>query len=249
MGNIKIISIAVICFVFCACNEGKAPKDMVSLQEYEATIQEYKELNQKQAAIIQKNIENEAVINEVIKELRAITSSTANLRIDIEIGSATEAKPTEIKRRLEELKQKLSTVKKQASTQKERQYLATIQNLQKIIEQKEIEVETLTNEIINKDNEISHKQNIILAQEDTINSQQNEMIKQQMDAWFSMGCELYYIYELIPSVKGKKDNNNMSDLKIHILRKAKDCFIKASLMGHSAATNQVDLIDHEIQRL
>ena len=61
MGTFKIIKaaaiLAVICF-FQACNYTPDLSGMVSLEEYESKVDEYKKLNDRQAAIIQQNLEN-----------------------------------------------------------------------------------------------------------------------------------------------------------------------------------------------
>lgn len=253
MGTFKIkhFLVAALCvaaFASCEQKEVEPPRRMVSLEQYESAVQEYKDLNQKQEAIIQQNIENDSLINAVVKELRSLTNATMTLRMDVESGSSISNKPDEIKARLEQLKRKLNAAQKTASTDS-KHFIATIQNLRNIIEQKENEIVSLKNEIAKKNKEIKSQSNIITHQKQTIQTQQNEMLKNQMNSWYSMGTELKNIASVIPSVKGKKDKNNISNTKLHILERAKICFDRAAAMGHPDAAQESKNIANEMRYL
>ena len=242
--KIKYIAITAICsLTLVACSDKKEqepPRRMISVEQYENTIQEYRDLSQKQEAIIQQNIENDALINDVVKELRSLTTATMTLRMNVESGTSSISKSDEIKMRLDQLKKKLNAAQKTASTDSQH-YIATIQNLRKIIALKE--------EIVKKNNEIKSQTTIINTQKKTIKTQQNEMLQNQMNSWFTMGKELKDIASVIPAVKGKKDKNNISNTKLHILERAKICFDRAAAMGHPTAAQESQKISTEIRYL
>lgn len=254
MGTFKIkfffaTALCVAALSSCEQKEAEPPRRMVSLEQYESAVQEYRDLSHKQEAIIQKNIENDSLINVVVKELRSLTNATMNLRMDVESGSSSISnKPDEIKARLEQLKRKLNTAQKTASADS-KHFIATIQNLRNIIEQKENEIISLKDEIAKKNKEIKTQSTIISNQKQTIQSQQNEMLKNQMNSWFSMGTELKNIASVIPSVKGKKDKSNISNTKLHILERAKICFDRAAAMGHPNAAQESKKIADEMRYL
>ena len=158
MDTFKIIKIAAACALALslqACNTSvQDMQHMVSKEEYDAKVNEYKKLNEKQAAIIQQNIENDAVLNEIVQELRMLTTATNTLRLNVESGTASMEKPDEIKMRLKELRQKLAAAGKEKSSDNTKHYIETIQNLQKIIDQKEKEIDALKVEIQEKETEI-----------------------------------------------------------------------------------------------
>lgn len=250
--KIKYIAITAICsLTLVACSDKKEqepPRRMISVEQYENTIQEYRDLSQKQEAIIQQNIENDALINDVVKELRSLTTATMTLRMNVESGTSSISKSDEIKMRLDQLKKKLNAAQKTASTDSQH-YIATIQNLRNIIEQKENEIIALKEEIVKKNNEIKSQTTIINTQQKTIKTQQNEMLQNQMNSWFTMGKELKDIASVIPAVKGKKDKNNISNTKLHILERAKICFDRAAAMGHPTAAQESQKISTEIRYL
>lgn len=221
---------------------------MVSLEEHEALIEDFEAEKKKLEKTLENYTKNEAVINDVVKELRVLTGATNTLRIDVELGSVVETKPEEIKKRLEQLKEKLKVAQNNAS-KREKQYLSTIKNLQEIIEQKEVEIETLKQEIERKDIEISNKQDTIIQQESTIKSQQDKIHNQQMDEWYKMGCELLDISSQIPSVKGVKDKSNIAELKANILKRARECFCQAFYMGKQSSIEQIKSIDTQLKEL
>lgn len=253
MDTIKIIKIAAVCALAISMQACSTPvqdtHNMVSMEEYESKVNEFKKLNEKQAAIIQQNIENDAVINEIVQELRTLTTATNTLRLNVESGTASMDKQEEIKMRLKELRQKLAAAGKEKASDNTRHYIETIQNLQKIIDQKEKEIDALKVEIEKKDTEIKQKAQTIKAQEETIIQQQREMIIKQMEAWYSMGEELYNIAQVLPVVKGKKDKNNMENTKLYILYRAKDCYEQAQKMGHSNAQSKINKVSSEISLL
>lgn len=221
---------------------------MVSLEEHEALIKDFEAEKKKLEKTLENYTKNEAVINDVVKELRVLTGATNTLRIDVELGSVVETKPEEIKKRLEQLKEKLKVAQNNAS-KREKQYLSTIKNLQEIIEQKEVEIETLKQEIERKDIEISNKQDTIIQQESTIKSQQDKIHSQQMDEWYKMGCELLDISSQIPSVRGVKDKSNIAELKANILKRARECFCQAFYMGKQSSIEQIKSIDTQLKEL
>lgn len=221
---------------------------MVSLEEHEALIKDFEAEKKKLEKTLENYTKNEAVINDVVKELRVLTGATNTLRIDVELGSVVETKPDEIKKRLEQLKEKLKVAQNNAS-KREKQYLSTIKNLQEIIEQKEVEIETLKQEIERKDIEISNKQDTIIQQESTIKSQQDKIHSQQMDEWYKMGCELLDISSQIPSVRGVKDKSKIAELKANILKRARECFCQAFYMGKQSSIEQIKSIDTQLKEL
>lgn len=254
MDTFKMIRIAAICALSismqaCGNTNFNDMQNMVSMEEYESKVNEYKKLNERQAAIIQQNIENDAVLNEIVQELRMLTTATNTLRLNVESGTASMEKPDEIKMRLKELRQKLAAAGKEKSSDNTKHYIETIQNLQKIIDQKEKEIDALKVEIQQKDSEIKQKAQTIKAQEETIIQQQRDMIIKQMEAWYSMGEELYNIAQVLPVVKGKKDKNNMENTKLYILYRAKDCYLQAEKMGHTDAKSKVSKVNSEIASL
>lgn len=250
MGNFKIICCAVLGLtLFSSCgDESRFLRKMVSLEEHEALIKDFEAEKKKLEKTLENYTKNEAVINDVVKELRVLTGATNTLRIDVELGSVVETKPEEIKKRLEQLKEKLKVAQNNAS-KREKQYLSTIKNLQEIIEQKEVEIETLKQEIERKDIEISNKQDTIIQQESTIKSQQDKIHSQQMDEWYKMGCELLDISSQIPSVRGVKDKSNIAELKANILKRARECFCQAFYMGKQSSIEQIKSIDTQLKEL
>lgn len=221
---------------------------MVSLEEHEALIKDFEAEKKKLEKTLENYTKNEAVINDVVKELRVLTGATNTLRIDVELGSVVETKPEEIQKRLKQLKEKLKGAQNNAS-KREKQYLSTIKYLQEIIEQKEVEIETLKQEIERKDIEISNKQDTIIQQESTIKSQQDKIHSQQMDEWYKMGCELLDISSQIPSVRGVKDKSNIAELKANILKRARECFCQAFYMGKQSSIEQIKSIDTQLKEL
>ena len=251
MGTFKIIKTAAVLAVilsFQSCNYTPDQSGMVSIEEYESKVNEYKKLNDRQAAIIQQNLENDALINSIVEELRTLTTATNTLRLNVESGTASIGKQEEIKARLKELRQKLDEAGKMKVSDNTRDYIQTIRNLENIIDQKEKEIDALKIEIENKDKEIHQKSQTIKDQEQTILQQQKELIRKQAESWYSMGEELYNISKVLPVVKGKKDKNNMENTKIFILYRAKDCFEQAHSMGKNSI-NKINMIDSDITAL
>lgn len=250
-----ILASCVAMLLFQSCGSEGDAGEMVSYEIYEAAIEEYKALNARQAETIQITMENERIINEVVTELRALTTATGALRVDVESGRATTNTPDEIKARLAALKAKLNEASRNA-TADEKRYIQTISNLQTIIVQKEKEIDQLKQEIKNqqqqiqqKNQEIQQKATTIKKQELTIAGQQQELERAQIKAWTDMGNELYQIAASLPVVKGKKDKNNMSNAKAYILFRAKECYLQAEKMGSTTASSQARKIDREIAAL
>lgn len=228
---------------------------MVSYETHMAVVEEYKALNNKQAQTIQITMENEKIINEVVTELRSLTTETGVLRLDVESGMAQANAPDEIKARLKALKTKLDNASKNASAS-EKRYIQTINNLQTIIVEKEKEIDALKEdiqakklEIHQKNQEIQQKTTTIKQQETTIVVQQKELLQAQIDAWTDMGNELYQVASKLPEVKGKKDKNNMSNAKAYILHRAKECYLQAEKMGSPTAGAKAKKIEKEIYYL
>lgn len=257
MDALKIIlaaCAAMLVFQSCGGSDDEVGK-MVSYETYMATVEEYKALNQKQAETIQLNMQNEQIINEVVTELRALTTATGVLRVDVESGRATANTPDEIKARLAALKGKLDAASRTASASEQR-YIQTIKNLQTIITQKEGEIDQLKEQIQNqqkeiqrKNQEIKQKSSTIQKQELTILGQQQELERAQIKAWTDMGDELHQIAASLPVVKGKKDKNNMSNAKAYILYRAKECYLQAEKMGSPTAGAKAAKIEREINLL
>lgn len=247
MDIIKVIAVMLVSLSACSCvNESTSQKtEMVSYEEYQATVDEYKSLNKRQEAIISQNIANEALISEIVSELRTLTTAAGTLRVDVEAGTGTISRSDEIKARLKELRQKLGEASRKASP-KEKQYLQTIHNLEDMIVQKEKEVDALKLEIQIKDKEIEAKAKTIKIQENTIEIQRKEMILRQINAWEKMGTELYQVATSLPAVKGKKDKDNMSYAKLYIFYRAKKCFVQAKELGSSRAESEIRNIESEI---
>lgn len=250
-----ILASCVAMLLFQSCGSEGDAGEMVSYEIYEAAIEEYKALNARQAETIQITMENERIINEVVTELRALTTATGALRVDVESGRATTNTPDEIKARLAALKAKLNEASRNA-TADEKRYIQTISNLQTIIVQKEKEIDQLKQEIKDqqqqiqqKNQEIQQKATTIKKQELTIAGHQQELERAQIKAWTDMGSELYQIAASLPVVKGKKDKNNMSNAKAYILFRAKECYIQAEKMGSVTAGTKAKKIEREIAAL
>ena len=242
-GQLFFSTLMVISIVSCS-DSSTTEANYVAKEKYEAKIEEYKQLNSKQAAIIEDNIEKNKVINNVLSELRQLTGATTNLRHDIESGGGRVNQAQEIQERLDVLKQTLSGIRQSAKKDDntDSNLLATVANLQQIIVQKEEEIAQLQQQIIEKDETIRTQQN-------TINLQQLQLLKKQQESWYQLGESLHDVVKELPKVKGRKDKRNVKNARLYILNKSLECFQQAHQLGHAKAQNMCTKIEREIEEL
>lgn len=224
-----------------ACSNSSSTADYVSKEKFEAQIEEYKKLNEKQAAIINDNIEKSSVINNVVSELRLLTGATTTLRHNVELGDAQETQAQEIKKRLDALKQKLNKIQNVKKSGNDN-LLETIANLQQIIVQKE-------SEIIQLQQQITAKEEKIRLQELTINQQHIQLLQKQQDLWYQLGESLHSVVKELPKVKGRKDKRNIKNTRLYILNKSLECFEQAKDLGHVSASVMCEKVEREIEAL
>ncbi len=250
-----VLSLGIILFL-SSCNSSQKSA-MVSQEKYDQKIQEYTELNNRQAAIIEDNIEKSEVINNVVTELRQLTGMTLILKQDIVEGNGQYSQSQEIQQRLKLLKQKLNDLSSDVTRNKSNAHLiSTIENLHSMIEQKDAEIVILQGEIKNQKEKIIEQQNTIdeqheelIAKNRELQSKQREILTNQRNSWYRLGRELYDAAQSLPEVKGKKDKNNVSNSKYYILNKSKECLEQAELLGHPSAKSLISTINAQLHSL
>lgn len=221
-----IVKTAFCALVVVSCGKNSSV-EMVPKTEYDAKIEEYKELYAQQTAIVDDNIRQNKIITNVVSELRKLTSHTTNLRMNIESGQAEVGHADEIQTRLNELKKLLTNIPK-GENNNNKDVLATIENLHLLINEKEKEIKLLKIQIEEQNKTIQN-------QSLTIEAQKDKLEKKEKESWYTLGEELFMVSTELPKVRGRKDKRNIKNAKFYILNKAKECMDRAHELGHPNA--------------
>lgn len=222
-----IVATAFCALVVASCGKNSSV-EMVPKTEYDAKIEEYKELYAQQTAIVDDNIRQNKIITNVVSELRKLTNHTTNLRLNIESGQAEMGHADEIQTRLNELKKLLTNIPKGEKNNNNKDVLATIENLHLLINEKENEIKLLKLQIEEQNKTIQN-------QSLTIEAQKDKLEKKEKESWYTLGEELFMVSAELPKVRGRKDKRNVKNAKFYILNKAKECMDRAYELGHPNA--------------
>jgi len=139
-----------------------------------------------------------------------------------------------------------------------------IDSLQKVIEEKQKEITGLKDKIKKQDREITElKDKINKLEKEVVELKakikklkapdpQLEIFKtSQRNLWYSIGTDLFQVYNGYKDIKGKDKTNDrqIKEKDRKLLQKAKLCFQEAAKLGHTGTKTQIEKIDTELSKL
>jgi len=213
-------------------------------QELAASKAQHKDL---QDQYIQQNQE----ITNILTELAAVTGKTADLRLDVESGSAKMTQADQISSNIESIKAKISALEKSNSvlSGKNKDFKKMIDGFNQVIEEQEHQISSLRKEIEGKDATIRSQKDTIDTQSKTI-VEQNKKLQETVEAQAKMLCDAGETLEAIadntPQVSWKKNKEKVAAMSQDIYRKAREYYQRSYESGYAPAKEHLAIVNSKI---
>lgn len=238
MGVYKIV-IAVLFISLIGCRS----EETVSKADYDMILNEYMSLKETTSESRELNINQAKTLSKTVEELAMISGRTADLRRNMEDGTARLTQADKISNSLAAIKSKISELEKQSAGNAE--FIKTIKNLKSIITGQEVEISDLKGLIKekeaiikDKDNTINAKNSEIHDKNQALSSKETELslsILNQIDIIYRAGTDFEDIASQIPDVSRKANKRAVDEYQKKILNKALLYYDAAASSGHTEA--------------
>jgi len=229
------------------CNSG-----FLSNEEVEDLKKELAESKKNQEELMNQYILQNEEITKILNDLAAISGRTADLRINVENGSARMTQAEQIAASIDKIKAHIGALEKSNSVLigKNKDFQAMIEGFNQVIEEQERQILALKEEIAEKDKTIKSQKETIDNQEMTI-LQQRDKLKEQVAQQAKLLCDAGVLLEEIadnaPQVSWKKNKEKVGAMAQDIYRKALLYYQKASEAGYAPAKDHISAVNAKIQ--
>ena len=246
--QITLAALAAALLTFTACEE---PGTTVSKGEYDALMQEYRELKAGSEALREEHAAQAMAIDNILQELSQLTGRTVLLRSEIESGTVQLTQVEQIEENISSIKSKLAELDKLARQSAELQKL--VKSLKTVIAEKETEIEELKEQIRVKDATIDEQHKTIAEQHGTIESQnatissQQEnlraLLAEQAQMLFQAGVDFENLGDEAPDVHGRRDKKEIKAFREEMYGKALLYYKEADEAGYPQAAYRITQVE------
>lgn len=245
----KITLFALAAMMTAACTLG--PVAGTSNEEADDLRQELAELKEANQALQKQYVSQNEEMTRILNDLAAITGKTANLRLDVENGSARMTQAEQISGSIETLKARIAALEKSNSVVagKNKEFQKMIEGFNKVIQEQEMQISALKRDIESKESTIRAQKDTIGMQNETIR-QQNIALEKKVAEQARMLCDAGVMLEEIadnaPDVSFRKNKEKMGVMVQDIYKKARLYYQKSLEAGYSPAADHLAGINAKI---
>lgn len=226
--------------------EGVAPKE-----EVDALRQEISELRESRDALQRQYIKQNEDLSAILNEITAVSGKAADLRLDLEKGSAQLTQAETISNSIKQIKARLNALEKtNAQLVKEGgEYARVIGELNKMIEVQQIQIEEYKAEIIAKDRTIRDQKDTITVQQSTIRRHELDLqrrVEEQAEMLCRAGITLEEIADNAPQVSWRKNKEKVSQMAQEMYRTALSYYEQSLESGYEPARERISSVLEKI---
>ncbi len=222
---------------------------MVPQQQYDALMEQYKEIQKSQGELRDSYIDQASELEKIFQELSSISGKTSALRLDVESGTARITQAEQIETNISAIKEKIAALEKKAA---DKTYINMVAELRNVIEQKEVEIEELKVEIKSKDSTIKEQQGTIEQQLSTITRQEHALeqkVAEQAKALFKAGSDFEALADDSPEVTRNKNKAKIDEWALSMYKKAFEYYSQAELAGYAPASLKLEQVEAKIKAI
>jgi len=233
---------AVSCFNFGGVSSNEEVADLKN------ELAESKEANK---ALQEQYIEQNKELTNILNELAVVTGKTANLRVEVENGSARLTQAEQISGSIDKIKARIAALEKSnaAMAGKNKEFTKMIEGFNKVIEEQENQIVSLKKEIEGKDVTIKAQKDTINVQNNTIMEQKKELerkVAEQAKLLCEAGIMLEEIADNAPEVSWKKNKEKVGNMVQDMYKKALLYYRKSYEAGYEPAGEHISIINSKI---